>query len=376
MRVLLFSDADVFAGTERHMFDLARGLIAEGVEASIASPTPSALKDHADAAGIRHVAIQKNGLVDRAAVAALSAMLKSGEIDVVHAHNGRTMLSSALAVTVARKGTAVATQHFLEPDHATKKGPKAAMFALAHHWVSARLSRYIAISEAVRESMLHRNEAPANKITVVPNGMHPIDRAKLAPSSDLRQLLGVPDDEVMILCAARLEREKDVTSLITAMQSAVRTMPRVRCLIAGQGSLQSALQAQIDTLGLAGNVALLGFRKDILSLINACDLFILPSLAEPFGLVLLEAMALGKPVIATDAGGPREIVVNGSSGILTPPSDPSSLASAIVTICSESGELQRMGKNGFDRFTEMFTAERMSRSMIIVYHDAVGGSRS
>src|SRR5580700_4135530 len=102
------------------MYELARGLRNEGVEAWIGSPSPSALKVHAESAGLRHVAIQKQGLVDRPAIAALTALLKSGEIDLVHAHNGRTMLSAAIAVTTARKGRAVATQHFLEPDHTSR----------------------------------------------------------------------------------------------------------------------------------------------------------------------------------------------------------------------------------------------------------------
>ena len=198
MRVLLLSDADVFAGTERHMYDLACGLRNEGVEACIGSPSPSVLKDRADAAGLRHIPIQKQGLIDRPAISALKALLCSGQVDLIHAHNGRTMLSAAIAVTIARKGNAIGTQHFLEPDHATRTGTKAFIYHAAHRWVSSRLSCYIAISEAVRDTMLSRQEAPSSRIHVVKNGIPPINPTLLPAPGDVRRALDIPADHLLI----------------------------------------------------------------------------------------------------------------------------------------------------------------------------------
>src|SRR3712207_3484298 len=112
MRVALFTDADVFAGTERHMLDLASGLRSQGVDVSIACPKPAPLFDKATANGIPVVAIQKRGLVDWAAIRILRRLLRSGQIDIVHAHNGRTALASAIAISLARRGRCIATQHF------------------------------------------------------------------------------------------------------------------------------------------------------------------------------------------------------------------------------------------------------------------------
>src|SRR4051812_4058273 len=116
-KVLLFTDADVFAGTERHMLDLAQGLRDEGVKVTIACPKPAILADYAVAHGFPVLTIQKGGLIDWPAIRILRRLLKSGHIDVVHAHNGRTALSAALAVHLARQGRCVQTQHFLEPGH-------------------------------------------------------------------------------------------------------------------------------------------------------------------------------------------------------------------------------------------------------------------
>jgi glycosyltransferase involved in cell wall biosynthesis len=114
-------------------------------------------------------------------------------------------------------------------------------------------------------------------------------------------------------------------------------------------------------------VRLLGFRTDALSLMWAADIFVLPSLAEPFGLVLLEAMSLGKPVVATSAGGPLEIVLAGETGLLVPPAQPHELALAINQLLADPEKAIEMGRKGLERYKERFTTERMARETVAVY---------
>jgi len=376
LRVVLFTDADVFAGTERHMLDLARGLRAAGAAVTLACPSPSALEDAARKEDLPFLMIQKHGLLDRAAVRTLARLLKSGEADIVHAHNGRTALAAAVAVRRAGRGRCVMTQHFLQPNHATQRGPKALLSGLAHHWVIHQMSRIVAISEAVRAAMLARREVPDAKITVIPNGIAAPDNAQASQSAATRRALGVEADTPLVVCAARLEAEKDIASLVSAMSEVKDALPAARCWIAGEGSLRPVLEQQIQRLGLGGAVQLLGFRADAPALIAAGDLFVLPSLAEPFGLALLEAMALGRPVVATRAGGPVEIVEEGETGLLVPPSSPDDLAEALRRLLTDPGEGRRLGKNGRARFEDKFTVDRMARATLAVYQQAAGASDS
>lgn len=364
LRVVLLTDADVFAGTERHMLDLARSLSALGVGVSVACPSPAALEDAARQENLPTLAIPKRGLVDWQAARTLARRLKSGQTDIVHAHNGRTALAAAIAVRLAGRGQCIMTQHFLEPNHATLRGPKAAVSGEAHHWMVGQMSRILAISEAVRQAMLDRGEAPARKIIVVPNG---ISAPEPADAAQTRRALGIAADTPLVVCAARLEREKDIASLVSAMGSVKDAVPEVRCLVAGTGSQKAALEAQIERLNVAGAVTLLGFRADATSLMAAADIFVLPSLAEPFGLVLLEAMALGRPVIATRAGGPLEIVVDGETGFLVPPSSPEALADAVKRLIADPDAGRRLGENGLTRFQQYFTAARMAQATLAVY---------
>ena len=375
LRVALFTDADVFAGTERHMFDLARALRDEGVWVCVACPVPSPLADKARAQNISVVPIAKRGLLDWAAVRILRRMLKSKRIDIIHAHNGRTALSGALAVGLARRGRAIATQHFLEPNHATQSGLKGAISSRAHAWVSAHTQTFVAISQAVRETMLARGEADESKITTVLNGASEPDSGALASRAAIREALAIAPDAPLIVCAARLEREKEVGSLVEAMAEVARAHPDVVCVVAGQGAQKDELQAHIEALDLTSVVRLLGFRDDALSLIGAADVFVLPSPAEPFGLVLLEAMALGVPVVATRAGGPIEIVNHEESGLLVPPSDSRALAGAIIELLNDAAKREAMGKAGRARFEQHFTARRMAREMTAVYEKATHSTK-
>lgn len=367
LRVLLLTDADVFAGTERHMLDLARGLRALGTDVSLACPAPSPLARAAQDSSFPVVAIAKQGLVDLGAVRILRRLLREGRVEIVHAHNGRTALAAALAVLLARRGQCIMTQHFLEPNHATLSGLKARASHAAHRWVVKRMFRILAISQAARQGMLDRHEAPSAKIVVVPNGIEP---PLVGDPHALRAGLGIGPDVPLVVCVARLEQEKDIASLVQAMSEVTRQLPAARCLVAGGGAQREALEAQITRLDLSPSVTLLGFQPDAGTVMAAADLFVLPSLAEPFGLVLLEAMALGKAVVATAAGGPLEIVVPEATGLLVPAAAPHALAQAIVGLLRDPARRAEMGRAGQERYRTHFTAARMARQTLAVYLDA------
>jgi glycosyltransferase involved in cell wall biosynthesis len=297
--------------------------------------------------------------------------LKTGTIELVHAHNGRTALLAAAAVKLAGTGRAVATQHFLAPAHVTRQGVKAIVSRATHRWVNRHISRFIAISEAAKAGMLARGQATSEQISVVPNGMPPPDLTRLASAQSIRAELGISPDATLIVAVARLEPEKSLETLVAAMHIVAEAEPSAVCVIAGDGTQKDALLAQIASGGMSGQVNLVGFRSDALALMEAGDIFILPSLKEPFGLVLIEAMSVGKPVIATRSGGPLEIVVEGETGLLVAPAAPAEMGEAILTLVRDAERRRQMGAAGRRRFLEKFTVERMTRATIDAYEQAL-----
>jgi glycosyltransferase involved in cell wall biosynthesis len=372
MKIALLTDSDVFAGTERHMLDLGLELRALGAEPTLVCPSAGVLAERGRAAGLPVFALEKRGAIDPGAVRQLARQWNAGAFEVVHAHNGRTALLAALGRHVARRGALVATQHFLSPSRSKRRGLARLAGGFLHGVADLRIRRHIAISQAVADAMLARQETAPGKVRVVLNGIRDPREQTLAPRAQTRARFDVPEDAPLIVCLARLDPEKGVDTLIDAMAEAARRLPGARCLIAGHGSLEAALRERIDRLGsAAASVRLVGFQEDSLSLVEAADLFVLPSLAEPFGLSIVEAMALGKPVIATRAGGPLEIVREGESGHLVLPGDPAALAAAIAGILSQPGAAARMGAAARADFLARFTARRMAGEILAVYQEAL-----
>jgi glycosyltransferase involved in cell wall biosynthesis len=383
LNVILFTDADVFAGTERHMLDLATGLRALNVNVTTACPRPGALAERADAAGIPVLNIPKLGNIDRNAIHVLSQRLISGETDLIHAHNGRTHIAAAFAVKKAGRGCCIATQHFLSPARTTRTGLKKIIANHLHRKASRFTAHTIAISDAVRNAALARGDDAPEKITTVLNGISQpaVPSQSLVPDPPgiptVRYTAGVPQDASMIFCAARLQPEKDIPTLIRAMPAVLDAHPTAHCVIAGEGDQRAAIEAAIRdeaqrNPAFAQSVRLLGFRNDIPGLMNTCDLFVLPALAEPFGLVILEAMALGKPVIATSTGGPPEIVAHEKTGILVAPQNPAALANAINQLLANRTLHATMGEAGKQRYLTHFTVDRMARDILNIYTACLG----
>ena len=215
MKISLFTDADVFAGTERHIFDLSVALAALGHSVVVACPVPAPLADRCAAAGIRVVPVAKKRMPDFAAIKTMAAELRAGRVDIIHAHNGRTHLLSVAAVKRAGRGQVVATQHFLAPNRTGRSGPKAWLANQLHRWAEHNTAEFIAISNAVKDQMLLRGDARAEKITVVHNGTGEPEATTPERIAALRAELGV-GDRPMVFCAARLQKEKDVPTLIKA----------------------------------------------------------------------------------------------------------------------------------------------------------------
>lgn len=369
MKVALFTDSDVFAGTERHILDLALGLRAEGVAPSILCPAVSVLAERACAEGLRVVAVEKGRGMDFRAVRALASMLRHGEVELIHSHNGRTAWLAACARIRARRGILITTQHFLAPARLSRTGLAGFASRWLHRWVLARASRTIAISESVRATMLARREMDPGKIRVVLNGICEPKTEALESREAIRARLGISQEAPLVVCVARLEREKNIGTLLQAMRLVLLERPDTRCVVAGGGVEFDSLQSQIRDAGLSHAIRLLGFQADAPALMRAGDVFVLPSAAEPFGLVLLEAMALGLPVVATRAGGPVEIVADGDTGLLVKPGDAGELAEALTCFLGNPAWARGLGTAGRRRFLTHFTVGHMARRMLEVYRE-------
>ena len=349
------------------MLDLATALRADGIDVEIACPERGILAERGRLAGVPIFAVEKGRGLDIAAARRMSERLRTGKIDLIHSHNGRTIFIAALAATLARRGHTVATQHFTRPARLQRQGFRGWLSRRVHQALAGRTDHIVAISEIVRKGILERGEVGPEKVTMVWNGIADPSMEPLRPATEIRAEFHVPAGAPLIVSAARLEPEKSVHLLIEAFGKLRSTHPRAHCLIAGEGRQRAELQALIDRLGIADSLRLIGYQPDVLSIVGAANLFALPSPEEPFGLALVEAMALGRPVIAMRAGGPLEIVRDGESGLLVAPENAEELCAAMSLVLTDHTLANDLRHRARQRFLSCFTAQRMARDMARIY---------
>ena len=233
---------------------------------------------------------------------------------------------------------------------------------------------FIYISEAVQRSHLEAG-VPHAKGRVVYNGL---DMSAFAGALDLpcgRKSLGLSSEDLAVGIVGRLERWKGHEVFLRAMAEVVNIVPEARGIIVGDPvphdpDYRSELLALRDELGLGDRVLFSGFRPDIPAIMSALDILVLASSSpEPFGRVLIEAMAAGKPVVATDAGATREIIEEGIQGILVPPGDVQTLSRAIVRILTHGNLATAMGRKGQARVGEKFSVQQCVDGVQAVYHE-------
>jgi glycosyltransferase involved in cell wall biosynthesis len=294
-----------------------------------------------------------------ASVATLGRLARRTDAALIHANGSRAMVYGGLAGRLAGR-PAIWHVRIAESDGAVDR----VLCALA--------TTVIATSRAVARRFAWTTP---HKITVVPNGVDLGRFAPRPPSTTLRAAMGVPPSSPLVVSIGRFVPEKGYRHLLDAAARIERTRPGVHWMLVGGGELEDELVAQARRLGLGTQVHFLGWREDVADLLALGDLFVLPSEREGFGRVLVEAMAMGKAVVATTAGGIPEIVLDGDTGLLVPPAAPTSLAEAVGALLGDPGRAVRLGAAGRARALATFSLDAHADGVARVYADVLGETR-
>jgi glycosyltransferase involved in cell wall biosynthesis len=279
---------------------------------------------------------------------------------IVHVHLNWPLAGryGILGALVARVPAIVATVHlFVKPE----PGP---IVSVQRYLLRSAVDRIIAVSNEVERGLRHSFGLPPSKLNVVYNGiaLSAFDRPM---NASLRAAITGHKQQPLVLTVTRLEPQKGLNFLIDAAE----LLPEVTFVIAGDGSSRRVLEEKVCARGLEGRVIFLGHRSDIPDLLAACDLFVFPSLYEGLPLAPLEAMAAGKPVIATRVGGTDEAVLHGKTGLLIPPADPRALADAIRTLLDNPALAQELAAAGRARVANQFSVQNMMEHVTAIYED-------
>ncbi|MGI6038107.1 MAG: glycosyltransferase family 4 protein [Limnochordia bacterium] len=354
---ILHLTASASGGMSKYLFALLVGLKSKGYELLLAGPKDLPWDRRLDDIERINLSIGPQlGLRDLLQVVRLVSLLRREGITICHAHGYRAGLIAQLAGAVAGVRVIVTLHNYLPPGQSLSR----CIYLTLQRFLLRRPVELVAVSKGVKNHLTHLLGLPKNRIQVIYPGLElPLTRGEEDSSIGVRQGLGFSTAQPVVITVARLIPAKGVQYLLQGVAQLNRRIPNLGLIICGDGPYKKILETLAHKLGLGSRVVFTGHRQDVLALVQAADVFVLPTLSEGLSLAILEAMALGKPVIASRVGGIPELITHGQAGLLVPPGSPRELAAALGKIFTAPLEGVNMGQRAKKRVLTEFTASRM-----------------
>jgi glycosyltransferase involved in cell wall biosynthesis len=356
LRILQISSAQTLGGGERHLADLANGLAIRGHEVHAALRPNSPLLGELEKIPKENIkTLPLRNSLDAKSARDLSKLVRKNQIQIVHAHMARDYPPAAYAVRLNKDAQLIVTRHVL--------------FSLnrLHRITLSRAARIVAVSHSVAAQLRAEGTVPAEKISVVQNGID-VDRFRKAQAGFNRQQFvdewELPGNSLLIGTVGELTPLKGQEDFLRAAARITESYPNAYFFIAGIGSARenkyrAVLERLIENLKLTERVKLVGWLDDIAQLYCALDVFVSASHTESFGLAIAEAMASSTAVVATETAGAREIIRSGETGLLVQLDDVDKLAEAILLLLKQKDKRISMGAAGQRSVSSQFSLERM-----------------
>ncbi|MBE0465694.1 MAG: glycosyltransferase family 4 protein [Candidatus Desulforudis sp.] len=385
MRVLMLSweyPPKTIGGLAQHVYDLNTALNREGVEVHLLTCAAPGSPDY-EVQGNIHIhrvnpfqistgdfttwVLQLNcAMLERA----ISLFESVGNFRLVHAHDW-LVAYAARAIKHAKRLPLVATIHATEfGRHNGLHNSTQNYISNVEWWLTYEAWRVIVCSKYMEGELKYIFQLPSDKIRVIPNGVDP-ENFKLHRNNRLRRDFYAAPEEKIVFYVGRLVREKGVQVLLEGAPRILSRMPHVKFIIGGKGPHEGELRSLAAGLGIASKVYFTGYIDDQVrnALYHWADVAVFPSLYEPFGIVVLEAMAARTPVITSDTGGITEIIEHRVDGLKVPPGDSRALADSIMAVLREPTGAKMLQERAFRKIREQYDWQKVARQTIQVYRE-------
>jgi glycosyltransferase involved in cell wall biosynthesis len=356
-------------GAQEHVYNLVNRLDHDFYDVSIVSLSPGSAVRKLQKAGFEVTVIDEADEV--IATAHLATHLAAVRPDVIHNHMYRaevvgTKAAMALAAAGHRRPFVISTVHSSRVRSAEDQEQLRRL--------TPSMDRLIVVSKAIDEKVVEEGRLGAERVLVY-NGVD-LDRLDhQEPCCTLREEYGMEDGSPIVGVVGRLELEKGHPTLLEAWPLVLEHVPNAYLVIVGEGSRMDALRQISVDLGVEHHVVFTGRRDDIPAVTAALDVAVLPSYREAQGLTILEAMAMSRPVVASNVGGIPEMVLDGVTGLLVPPHDPPALAAAIARLLTDHPLADTLARAGHDLVHEKFCVQMMVNAIQELYDEGARAVR-
>ena len=240
-------------------------------------------------------------------------------------------------------------------------------------WATYEADRVIVCSQSMKNEICGHFNLPLDKVDVIPNAIDPTKYQTSVDRGSVRQRYGVGYGEKLILCVGRLVPQKGIEYFIRAIPRIARRYPEAKYIIVGEGWSRDILEAEARASGHGGKIQFTGFApdKEVIDLMTSADVLVVPSIYEPFGIVALEGMATGVPVVASRVGGLTEVIDHDRTGLFVYPRSPESIAWGIVKILSDPGHAKWITENAKEELHKSYSWEAVAMKTAEVYKKVV-----
>ena len=298
-------------------------------------------------------------------IASLAGRIKKGNFQIIHTHTYSAGMLGRVAGFFAKVPVIIHHNHTTGME--TLGWRQRLSERLVTHLITDKV---IAVSCATKRLLIACGFGTENKISVIYNGVESSFSQLSGRRDSMIKLLNLSGKKVLVTTAS-LTPHKGHRFLLEALKDVIKHHPTACCVFVGGGLERRTLQNQAAELGLTDRVIFTGIHEDIRPYLECADMFVLPSLRESMGIAIVEAMAKKLPVVASNVDGIPEVVNDGVTGVLTQPASPRDIALKISSMLSDTENMRRMGEEGFQRFTELFTLEKCVNSVRELYFNCL-----
>lgn len=371
-RICHVAMGDLWAGAEVQLVTLTRYLIrCEGCAVSVILFNEGRLANELRTMGVsvRVLSESHYGLIGL--VVRLVGLFKQIRPQIIHTHKYKDNIACLLAAHFAGVAHIVRMVHGLPEPFDGLKGFKMSCYvaldrALSRIWAR----RFVAVSSSIADVL--RDKFVSERIICIHNGVD-LERVQSinGKRAEVRSLLQLGANEMVIGTVGRLSSVKAQDQLLQAARQLIAAGHRIKVLLVGKGPMEQSLRELTESLGLADCVVFAGHQERVVDYLSAMDVFVLPSLSEGIPMALLEAMAVGCPVVATRVGGIPEVIENDVNGLLVDPADALSLANAVRELLEDRSKALSFGDKGRARIEQEFSASLMAARMLGMYRSVL-----
>jgi glycosyltransferase involved in cell wall biosynthesis len=369
VRVVQVMATGTNGGAQEHVHNLVTRLDPSFYDVSVVSLSPGSAVRKLQRAGVDVTVIDTAD--DVIATAALAAYLSDARADVIHNHMYRAeVVGTKAAMALAEAGHM--RPWVLSTVHSSRVRPAEDQALLRQ--LTPEMDHLIAVSRAIEHKIAEEGRVAAS-VSLIYNGVDLERFDHQEACCTLRAEYHLPHDAALVGVVGRLELEKGHPTLLEAWPLVLARVPKAYLFIVGEGNRMDALHEIATRLGVADHVVFTGRRDDIPAVTAALDVAVLPSYREAQGLTILEAMALSRPVVASNVGGIPEMIESGVNGLLVPPHDPPALADAISRILLDHPLADQLARRGHDTVHDRFCIQLMVNAVQELYDEGARAVR-